>query len=94
MDGRIKRPARCESFTSSEISRLPGRPVRRRPPTDRSLDERGVVLRTSEGREITVAAWDVEELRPSRASLMPDRQLADLTAQEAADLIEYLASLK
>jgi hypothetical protein len=36
----------------------------------------------------------VEELRPSRASLMPDGQLADLTAQEAADLIEYLYSLK
>jgi putative heme-binding domain-containing protein len=59
-----------------------------------SRDEQGVVLRTSEGREIVLAAKDMEELRPSRASLMPDGQLADLTAQEAADLIEYLASLK
>ena len=45
-----------------------------------------------EGREITLAAEDVEELRPARGSLMPDGQLADLSAQEAADLIAYLAS--
>jgi putative heme-binding domain-containing protein len=57
-------------------------------------DEQRVVLRDGQDKEITVAARDVEELRPSRVSLMPDGQLADLTAQEAADLIEYLASLK
>ena len=50
-------------------------------------DENEVVLRDSKGKEIILAAKDVEELRPSRASLMPDGQLADLTAQEAADLI-------
>ena len=53
-------------------------------------DERWVVLRDSKGEESTLAAKDVEELRPSRVSLMPDGQLADLTAQEAADVIEYL----
>jgi hypothetical protein len=42
----------------------------------------------------TLAAKDVEELRPTRVSLMPEGQLADLTAQEATDLIEYLHSLK
>ena len=57
-------------------------------------DEKSVVLRDSKGKEIILAAKDVEELRPSRASLMPDGQLADLTAQEAADLIEYLHSLR
>jgi putative heme-binding domain-containing protein len=57
-------------------------------------DEQWVVLRDGQGKEITLAARDVEELRPSRASLMPDGQLADLTVQEAADLVEYLASLK
>jgi putative heme-binding domain-containing protein len=57
-------------------------------------DEKWVVLRDGQNKEIILAAKDVEELRPSRASLMPDGQLADLTAQEAADLIEYLASLK
>jgi putative heme-binding domain-containing protein len=59
-----------------------------------SRDEERVVLRTGEGREIVVAARDVEELRPSRLSMMPEGQLTDLNAQEAADLIEYLASLK
>jgi putative heme-binding domain-containing protein len=59
-----------------------------------SRDEKRVVLRDSEAKEIVLAAKDVEELRPSRLSLMPDGQLADLTAQEAADLVEYLASLK
>jgi putative heme-binding domain-containing protein len=59
-----------------------------------SRDEKRFVLRTGEGSEIVVAARDVEELRPSRASLMPEGKLADLSAQEAADLIEYLASLR
>src|SRR5262245_59870544 len=57
-------------------------------------DDKCVVLRDSKSQEIVLAAKDVEELRPSRASLMPDGQLADLTAQEAADLIAYLYSLK
>ncbi len=57
-------------------------------------DEKWVVLRDGQGKEMILAAEDVEELRPSRTSLMPDGQLADLTAQEAADLIDYLASLK
>jgi putative heme-binding domain-containing protein len=57
-------------------------------------DESWVVLRDSKGQESILAARDVEELRPSRVSLMPDGQLADLTAQEAADLIEYLHSLR
>jgi putative heme-binding domain-containing protein len=57
-------------------------------------DENWVVLRDTQNKEISLAAKDVEELRPSQASLMPSGQLADLSAQEAADLIEYLAFLK
>ena len=51
-----------------------------------------MVLRDGQGKEVSLAAKDVEQLRPSLASLMPDGQLANLTAQEAADLIQYLAS--
>jgi putative heme-binding domain-containing protein len=51
-----------------------------------------VVLRDVQNREITLAAGTLEELRPSRTSLMPDGQLAGLTAQEAADLLEYLVT--
>lgn len=53
-------------------------------------DESGVVLRDAQGKEISLSASDVEELRPSHVSLMPEGQLSGLTAQEAADLLEYL----
>jgi len=57
-------------------------------------DEKEVVLRDGQNKEIILAAKIVEELRPSPRSLMPDGQLAGLTAQEAADLLEYLATRK
>jgi hypothetical protein len=53
-----------------------------------------VVLRDSQNKVVSIAANDIEELRPTRTSLMPDGQLADMTAQDAADLIEYLMSLR
>jgi len=53
-----------------------------------------VVLRDGQNKEFTLAAKDVETLRPARLSLMPDNQLAGLTSQEAADLLEYLAARK
>jgi putative heme-binding domain-containing protein len=57
-------------------------------------DENTVVLRDADGKEVILAANDVPELRPSSTSLMPDGQMAGLTAQEAADLLEYLATRK
>jgi putative heme-binding domain-containing protein len=54
--------------------------------------ENEVVLRDAQNKEIVLAANDVEALRPSRVSLMPQGQLAGLTAREAADLLEYVAS--
>jgi putative heme-binding domain-containing protein len=57
-------------------------------------DDKEVVLRDAQNKEIVLAAKKVEELRPSPKSLMPDGQLAGLTAQEAADLLEYLATRK
>jgi putative heme-binding domain-containing protein len=57
-------------------------------------DTAGVVLRDAQNKEVALATNAVEDLRPSRLSLMPDGQLAGLTAQEAADLLEYLASRK
>jgi putative heme-binding domain-containing protein len=57
-------------------------------------EEQSIVLRDNEGKEIALPAESVEELRPLRTSLMPDGQLADLTGQEAADLLEYLALQK
>jgi putative heme-binding domain-containing protein len=54
--------------------------------------EKVVVLRDAQNKEIVLATKNVEELRPSRVSLMPQGQLAGLTAQQAADLLEYVAS--
>ncbi len=57
-------------------------------------DDKEVVLRDAQNKEIVLPAKKVEELKSSRVSLMPDGQLAGLTVQEAADLLEYLATRK
>lgn len=57
-------------------------------------DGAGVVLRDAQGKEVRIAAGDVELFQPARESLMPAGLLADLTAQEAADLLEFLESRK
>jgi putative heme-binding domain-containing protein len=53
-------------------------------------DANVVVLRDIQGKEASLKTDDVEEVRPLPTSLMPEGQLAGLTAQEAADLLEYL----
>jgi putative heme-binding domain-containing protein len=53
-------------------------------------DATRLVLRDSQGNEIVLPAGSVERLKPSHTSLMPDGQMASLTAQEAADLLEFL----
>jgi putative heme-binding domain-containing protein len=57
-------------------------------------DENEVVLRDGENKLTILRAMNVETLRPARMSLMPDGQLAGLTLQEAADLLEYVANRK
>jgi putative heme-binding domain-containing protein len=57
-------------------------------------DDKEIVLRDAENKERIFAAKGVEDLKPSRTSLMPSGQLAGLTPQEAADLLEYLATRK
>jgi hypothetical protein len=41
---------------------------------------------------VRLARQDIEDMRKSEKSLMPDGILSDLTAQEAADLFEYIRS--
>lgn len=53
-----------------------------------------VVLRDAQGKQIRLATADVELLLPQDKSLMPELLVRDLTAQELADLLEYLAGLK
>jgi putative heme-binding domain-containing protein len=56
--------------------------------------EKDVVLRDAQNKEVVLTTEAVVELRPSPISLMPSGQLAGLTAQDAADLLEYLATRK
>jgi uncharacterized repeat protein (TIGR03806 family) len=56
--------------------------------------ETEVVLRDAQGELIRVPARDVEQLAPQQKSLMPDLLLRDMTAQQVADLLDYLATLK
>jgi putative heme-binding domain-containing protein len=57
-------------------------------------DDKEIVLRDAQNKEIVLAAKKVEELKPARLSLMPSGQIAGLTLQEAADLLEYLMMRK
>lgn len=55
---------------------------------------REVVLKDAKNQAIRVPAGDVETLVPTPKSLMPDLLLRDMTAQQAADLLEYLSTLR
>jgi hypothetical protein len=50
-----------------------------------------VVLRDARNKEQRIAIADVELLAPQRQSMMPDLLLRDMTAQDVADLIAFLA---
>jgi putative heme-binding domain-containing protein len=78
-------------FTSYLVKTLDGRTV-----TGLLVkrDDKQVILRDAQNKEIVLAAGDVEAVQPSRLSLMPDGLVAGLTPQEAADLIEFLATRK
>lgn len=53
-----------------------------------------VVLKDNQGKTVRLAAGEVERLTPQTRSLMPDLLLRDLTAQQVADLLEFLAALR
>jgi putative heme-binding domain-containing protein len=59
-----------------------------------SKDDKEVVLKVVGDKEVRIPAAKVERLAPQSKSLMPDLLLRDLTAEQAADLLEFLASLK
>jgi putative heme-binding domain-containing protein len=55
-------------------------------------DEKQVILRDADNEEIVLAIENVASVHPSRLSLMPDGLLSALLPQEAADLLEFLAT--
>jgi putative heme-binding domain-containing protein len=56
--------------------------------------DKEVVLRIVGDKELRIPAGKVQTVAPQKNSLMPELLLRDLTAEQAADLVEYLASLK
>jgi putative heme-binding domain-containing protein len=56
--------------------------------------DKEVVLRDVKDKEIRIPANKVATLVPQRTSLMPELLLRDCTAEQVADLLEYLGSLK
>ncbi len=60
----------------------------------KSRTARQVVIQAVGDKEVRVPIAKVERLTPQAKSLMPELLLRDLTAAQAADLLEFLASLK
>lgn len=56
-------------------------------------NDQHVQLRTQENKIVTIPRDELDELVKSTKSLMPDQILSDLTAQEAADLLEYVRAV-
>ena len=57
-------------------------------------NEEEIVLRDARLETIRVATDEIETMEPLTKSIMPERLLGDMTAQEAADLLEYLSTLR
>jgi putative heme-binding domain-containing protein len=53
-----------------------------------------VVIKTADLKQITIPATSVQKMTAEKLSAMPEGILADLDAQEAADLLAYLGTLK
>jgi putative heme-binding domain-containing protein len=53
-----------------------------------------LLLRTAQDAQVRIPAADVAELTALKTSLMPEQQLRDLSAEQAADLLAFLDSLR
>jgi putative heme-binding domain-containing protein len=53
-----------------------------------------VVLRKADGKETRFSTSEIDRLAPQQKSLMPELLLRDMTAEQVADLLQYLAELK
>ena len=57
-------------------------------------DDQELVLRDAERKDVRIPKPSIARSVVQQKSLMPEFLLQDLTAQEAADLLEFLGSLK
>ena len=56
--------------------------------------EREVLLRNAKDEVVRIPLATVEEIAPQRQSIMPELLLEDMTADQVADLLEFLSGLK
>jgi len=57
-------------------------------------DTNHVLLRQADGKEVRLATSEIDRLAPTAKSLMPELLLQEMTAQQVADLLEFLTGLK
>ena len=57
-------------------------------------DETEIIVKDAQNKQHRLAMTDVEGTHPQQKSLMPELLLREMTAQQVADLLAYLASLK
>lgn len=57
-------------------------------------DNEEIILKDAQNKPHRILSDEVEGMYPQHKSLMPDLLLRDFTAQQVADLLSYLASLK
>lgn len=57
-------------------------------------DDHEVVLKDAQEKLIRLSTQQIEQLVPQQKSLMPELLVRDMTAQQVADLVEFLSSLK
>jgi putative heme-binding domain-containing protein len=57
-------------------------------------NDKEIVLKMQGDKEVRIPASKVEHMAPQKNSLMPELLLRDLTAEQAADLLEFLTTLK
>jgi len=55
--------------------------------------DKAIVIKTAQRKLIRIPTDEIDAIQKSSKSLMPDRILSDLTAQEAADLLKYIRSI-
>jgi len=56
--------------------------------------DKEIVLRNAKGEEVRIPGNEVETVIAQRKSLMPDLLLKDMTANQVADLLAFLSTLK
>jgi putative membrane-bound dehydrogenase-like protein len=57
-------------------------------------NDKFVTVRTADDKQVRIPTKSVESLTPSPKSMMPELVLRDVTAQDAADLLAYLMTLR